>query len=94
MITEVEERLGRQIVVASRPDFHLEHFELSAIDRFQKTVGESLLERRPSRPVSRAVSSAYLIDLLRSMVCSLLRTWIIGVSIRMVFLSFELSRRL
>ena len=39
MITEVEERLGRQIVVASRPDFHLEHFELSAIDRFQKTVG-------------------------------------------------------
>ena len=41
MITEVEERLGRQIVVASRPDFHLEHFELSAIDRFQKTVGRN-----------------------------------------------------
>ena len=39
MLTEVEERLGRQIIVESRTDFHLEHFELSAVDQYQKTVG-------------------------------------------------------
>ena len=39
MIDEIEARLERRVQIASRPDFHLEHFELAAIDEHDQIVG-------------------------------------------------------
>jgi ribonuclease G len=40
MLDEIEGRLERKISVVSRPDFHLEHFELSAVDAYDQIVGQ------------------------------------------------------
>ena len=40
MIDEIESRLERTIRIESRPDFHLEHFELSAVNEHNQIVGQ------------------------------------------------------
>ncbi|MGC6416090.1 MAG: Rne/Rng family ribonuclease [Bradymonadia bacterium] len=42
LLSEIEQRLGRTIEVVSRTDFHLEHFELSAIDSFDQIIGAKI----------------------------------------------------
>ena len=42
LLSEIEERLGRTIEIVSRGDFHLEHFELSAIDGYDQTIGAKI----------------------------------------------------
>ena len=42
LIDELESRLERTIRLESRSDFHIEHFEISAIDQSEMVVGRKI----------------------------------------------------